>query len=103
MVTILIYICAAWMAAKGVLMLLGKHVPETARAAIEDEDDKQAWCRENGIINLVWGADFAFYATGAFIPYDNAAWLKYLWIGIAVVVGIGCWVAIYKSNQKYFK
>ena len=51
----------------------------------------------------MWGADFAFYATGAFIPYDNAAWLKYLWIGIAVVVGIGCWVATYKSNQKYFK
>ena len=64
MLAILIYICAVWMIGKGALMLYGKYVPVTARTAIEDENDKRAWCRENGIINIVWGVDFAFYATG---------------------------------------
>ena len=54
MLAILIYICAVWMIGKGALMLYGKYVPVTARTAIEDENDKRAWCRENGIINIVW-------------------------------------------------
>ena len=101
MLAILIYICAVWMIGKGALMLYGKYVPVTARTAIEDENDKRAWCRENGIINIVWGVDFAFYATGTLLEVGKV--LGLLWLIIAVAVGIVCCVATYKGNQKYFQ
>ena len=98
MLAILIYICAVWMIGKGALMLYGKYVPVTARTAIEDENDKRAWCRENGIINIVWGVDFAFYATGTLLEVGKV--LGLLWLIIAVAVGIVCCVAVFRAALR---
>ncbi len=103
MLTILVCFCAVYMLVKGILMIRGKVVPVTAQTAIEDVQDRKAWCVENGRINLVWSADFAFCAIYLILGFNSVVWLSYVWLGIAIAVGVACCVASYKTNKKYFK
>lgn len=98
-----LFICAAYMFIKGWLMLQGKHVPTVARVSIEDEGDKQAWCRKSAITNFVWGADFAFYGACLFTDFSRVPWLAFLCLGVAIAVALACCVVTYKTNRQFMK
>jgi len=102
MITVVLYLAALWMVGQGVLMLVGKYTPPTARAAIEEPGARRLWCRENGFISFGWAAVFAFYGTVGFID-AGIRWLHWVWIALSIAGAMVCIVLSYRSNRKYFK
>ena len=103
MVAAVLYLAALWMIGQGVLMLLGKYTPPTARAAIDNPALRRLWCRENAFVSFGWAAVFAFYGSLGFFGSNVPGWLTGIWTGISIAGALCCAVFSYRSNRKYFK
>lgn len=98
MVTVFLMIVSACFLIYGGLVASGRFTPITSKLLVEEDEDREKWCKTEGVAKILWGLDIAFFAM-----YYQGIFLKYLWLVCFLALTLYIILLAYKNNQKYMK
>ncbi len=81
----------------GLLLYCNRWTPIKAKIIIEEAFLKK-WCKETGVVDMIWGVDVALYAM-----YHAKVAMPYLWLAMFLALTVYCIYRGYMINQKYRK